>query len=109
MKLSGSGGLGQAGTEPSLGLYSDTRPQQSPLLFQSLRGQRNPRWPLSHNGFGKSLVFLTQKFATFLWREPGAADLGQNAAPDPPTISKRGCQGKKKTSQMFSVKEDEQQ
>lgn len=79
--LSGSVGLERAGTEPSLGLYTDTRPQQSPLLFQGLRGQGNPRWPPSHSGFGKSLVFLAQKFATLPWWEPGIADLGQNAAP----------------------------
>lgn len=81
MKLSGSVGLGRAGTEPSLGLYTDTWPQQNPLLSQSLRGQGSPRRPLPHSGLHKSLVFLAQKFATFPWREPGAADLGQNPAP----------------------------
>lgn len=65
MKLSGSVGLGRAGTDPSLGLYTDTRPQQSPLLSQSLRGQGNPRRPLPHSDLGKSLVFLAQKFTTF--------------------------------------------
>ena len=60
MKLSGSVGLGRAGTQPSPGLYTDTWPQQNLLLSQSLRGQGSPRRPLPHSGLHKSLVFLAK-------------------------------------------------